>query len=71
MIAPRCLIEREARPALFPECFADRLKWFHGRRGESARALAPIGPHSGPPNRTRTSGLPRVMQGHLVKEAAN
>jgi hypothetical protein len=32
MIAPRCLIEREAKPALFPECFAASPKWFHRRR---------------------------------------
>ena len=35
MIEPRCLIARDPRPPLFPECFAGHLKWFHGRRGES------------------------------------
>ncbi len=24
------LTKREARPPLFPDCFADRAKWFHG-----------------------------------------
>jgi hypothetical protein len=32
MIEPRCLIKGSPRPPLFPECFAGRLKWFHGRR---------------------------------------
>jgi hypothetical protein len=40
-------------------------------RGESAHALAPIFPPIKPANRTRTSGLPGVMAGHLMKEAAN
>jgi hypothetical protein len=43
MIEPRCLINGDVRPPLFPECFAERVKWFHGKRGEFARALAPIG----------------------------
>src|SRR5664279_4792349 len=37
------LIKREARPPLFPEYFAGRLKWFHATPVESARALEPIG----------------------------
>ena len=45
MIEPHCLIEGDAKPYLFQEGFARRLKWFHGGRGESASALAPIGWH--------------------------
>jgi hypothetical protein len=32
-----CLISGDPKPPLFPECFAGRLKWFHGRWGESYR----------------------------------
>ena len=38
----RCLTVRDARPPLFPECFAGQLKRFHGRRGKSAKKSQPL-----------------------------
>jgi hypothetical protein len=63
MIEPHCLIEGDTRPYLFQEGFARHLKWFHGRRGESAYALAPFDRHmkaASPTHRRGKRFLPLV-----------
>jgi hypothetical protein len=48
-----------------------QVKLCRNQAAPASRVTAGIDPASDSPNRTRTSGLPRVMAWHLIKEAAN
>jgi len=60
-----CLIAGDARPPLFSGMLRGRPKWFHGRWGESARALAPIGRPLRATKSRRMDGLPRGCSGSM------
>ena len=57
MIEPRCLIARDARPPLFPECFADYLKMVSRKAGRD-----PLNWYDdNADNRARTKALSRGL----------